>query len=73
MNTGRSWFTAAVVALSMSVPTTVRAHGGHFGDHSWLTPSLDHYSVGFFLALLVAIGVASAALRRQRVEARPQK
>lgn len=64
--------TSLATGLWLLVPTPLWAHEGHAGDHGWLAGatqpllSVDHFLAGLFVAIVVAIGVASVAGRRQR-------
>jgi hydrogenase/urease accessory protein HupE len=68
-----AWPLAAGTLLS-AVPAAVRAHEGYAGEHAWLAgnhgwlagaaeplASLDHFLAALFVAVVVAVGVVSAA------------
>ena len=58
----------------MDMLISMLAHGGH----PWLAgaaqpmASLDHFLAGLFVAVVVGVGLASVANRRQRPETRPE-
>lgn len=70
--------TLAAAVLWLVAPASLWAHAGHAGDHGWLAGaaqpllSLDHFLAGLFVAVVVGLGVAASAERRQRSGARPK-
>jgi len=63
---------AAGLAIALTVPTSVSAHGGHPWLDGAAQPllSLDHFLAGLFVAVLVGLGVAFLARRADRTTAR---
>jgi len=59
------------MGLSLVLPASLWAHGGHAGEHGWLAGaaqpllSLDHFLAGLFIAVVVGLGVAHAAYVRR--------